>query len=272
MVQVDLPTAIDLEERTSWRIKDPVVRLRVWGAEDAYPLPEPGVPVTFGSASTCDVQLHDKDRRLSREHARLIPGPMGWEIHDLDSTNGLWIDGVRETKALLQPGVKVQLGGLTLVAESLKFIALRARVCRLLGWAQSRQADVDEALQSLRDGATQRTPLVLIGDGDLVPTAQGLHQESLTEGAPFLVDDGSDVDAALQATKQGTLCVAITSGARASEIVDAVRSIEISARPRLVLCASKPSAVATLSSKPGRLAVISIPHLATRTDEILRVV
>jgi len=127
-------------------IDDPIVRLRVWATESAHPLPEPRVAFKLGSGSQCEVQLYDKARRLSREHAELVPEVTGWEIHDLGSKNGLWVDGVRTVKAMVQAGRKIQLGGLTLVAESIKFIALRALVCRLLGWDPAHQADVDEAL------------------------------------------------------------------------------------------------------------------------------
>jgi predicted component of type VI protein secretion system len=123
-----------------------IVRLRLWGTEYLHPLPEPLAspgPLTLGSAASCEVRLHDREGRLSREHAVLRAEATGWEIRDLDSKNGLFVAGARTDRAMLQPGVKVQLGGLTLIAESLKFIRLRSLVARLLGWAPSRQAAVD---------------------------------------------------------------------------------------------------------------------------------
>jgi hypothetical protein len=272
MVHADLPTVIDPQDRTSWYIDDAIVRLRLWGTEYAHPLPESRVPLKLGSGPSCEVQLHDKAGRLSREHAILVPEPTGWEIHDLASKNGLWVDGSRTTKMTLQAGVKIQLGGLKLIAESLKFIALRSLVCRLLGWAPARQADVDEALQSLRASAIERTPLILIGGGDLAPVAARLHRVTLGPNAPFVAYDGSDVSTAIQAAMLGTLCVPIRGRARASAIADAVHAVEITARPRLVLCASKASDAAVLGAKPGQLAVIAMPPLSARSDEILRIV
>jgi hypothetical protein len=160
-----------------------------------------------------------------------------------------------------------------LVAESLQFIGLRSLVCRLLGWAPARQADVDEALQSLRDSAMQRTPLILIGAGDLAPVAARLHRLTLGPGAPFLRYDGSaDVSTAIRAAMHGTLCVPIRGRTRASAIADAVHAVEITVRPRLVLCATKPSDAAGLGAKPGQFAVIAMPPLSARTDEIPRIV
>lgn len=202
----------------------------------------------------------------------LVPEPTGWEIRDLGSTNGLWLDGFRATKVPLQPGAKIQLGGLTLIAESLKFIALRSLVCRLLGWAPARQAEVDEALQNVRDTAMQRTPLILIGDGDLAPVAARLHRMTLGAEAPFFADDGGDISTAIQAAGQGTLCVPSRGRERASIVADAIHAIEITARPRLVLCATKTAEAGALCAKPGRQAVIVIPPLSARTEEILRIV
>jgi transcriptional regulator with AAA-type ATPase domain len=95
---------------------------------------------------------------------------------------------------------------------------------------------------------------------------------TLGPAAPFVADDGSDVSAVVQAAMQGTLCVPVRNRARASVIADAVHAVEITARPRLVLCASKESDAAALGAKPGRLAVIAMPPLSARTDEISRLV
>jgi Inner membrane component of T3SS, cytoplasmic domain len=271
MVLADPTTNID-PHTWSWYIDDAVMRLRLWANEYAHCLPEPRVPLTLGSASTCDVQLHDDTGELSRDHAMLVPEPTGWAIRDLDSRNGLRVDGSRVASGTLQAGVTIQLGGLTLVAESLKFIGLRALVCRLLGWAPARQAAVDEALQSLRDSATHRTPLVVLGDDNLVPVAARLHRETLGPSAPFFCYDGGDVTASVQAAMRGTLCVPIRRRETASEISDAVRAVAPAARPRLVLCARNAGDAAAMSAKTGRVAVIAVPPLSARAEETSRLV
>jgi hypothetical protein len=272
MELADPLTVLDPKDRAYWHIVDAIVRLRLWGTEYAYPLPELRVLLKLGSGAGCEVRLHDRTGRLSREHAMLVPEPTGWEIQDLESKNGLWICGSRVTKEKLRPGVKIEIGGLTLVAESLQFIRLRSLVCRLLGWAPAHQADVDEALQSLRDSAMKRTPLILIGAGDLAPVAARLHRMTLGPDAPFIHYDGSDVSSAIRAATNGTLCVPIQGQARACAIADAVHAVEITTRPRLVLCARKAGDAAGLGAKPGQRAVIAIPALSARTDEILRIV
>ncbi len=255
-----------------WDGDDTLTRLRLWATEYAHPLPEPCVPLKLGSGPGCDVRLRDSAGRLSREHAMLVPVSGGWEIHDLGSTNGVRVDAFSEAPIALRAGARIRLGGLSLVAESRKFMRLRSLVCRLLGWAPGRQAAVDEALQSLRDGATQRTPVVLVGDGDLVPVASRLQRMTLGPDAPFLAYDGGEVSAAIQDARHGTLCVPTRFRAAASMVADAVRGMEAALRPRLVLCARTDGQVAGLGAWPERTAVIALPPLSTRRDEMMRLI
>jgi hypothetical protein len=56
----------------------------------------------LGRSSTCTIQLNNP--RVSGEHARLAWTRGGWELRDLGSRNGTWIDGQR-----LRPGEAVLL-------------------------------------------------------------------------------------------------------------------------------------------------------------------
>jgi hypothetical protein len=145
-------------------------------------------------------------------------------------------------------------------------------MCRLLGWAPSRQVAIDEALQNLRCCAIERSTLILIGSGDLAPVAARLHRLTLGPDAPFVRDDGGDVGPIVEAATRGTLCVPMPGRTRASMIADAVHAAEITTRPRLVVCASKASETAGLGAEPGQLAVISVPPLSARKDEIGRLI
>ena len=174
--------------RRGWRILDPILRLRVLETDALHPLPDPrerGATV-IGSSSAADLQLRDPTHLLSRRHARLAWDGGRWVMHDLDSKNGLWIDGVRRRSAELLPGAEVGLGGLTLLAESAELLQLRALVTRLIGWSDERRRDVDRAVRGLRDAALRRAALVLCGDGDLVPIARRLHDETLGAERPFV--------------------------------------------------------------------------------------
>jgi hypothetical protein len=48
---------------------------------------------------------------------------------------------------------------------------------------------VDHALRAMRQLAAQRSPLILRGEGDMVPIAESLHRLALGEAAPFVLCD-----------------------------------------------------------------------------------
>lgn len=62
----------------------------------------------IGRADGCEVRIADP--RVSRRHAAVRPTPGGWEIVDLDSRNGTWLNGERVTQALLPNTFEVRLG------------------------------------------------------------------------------------------------------------------------------------------------------------------
>src|SRR5687768_2004067 len=55
-------------------------------------------------------ELRVEDRRMSTQHARLVRGPDGWSIEDLDSKNGTWVNGARRERAPLSDGDLLELG------------------------------------------------------------------------------------------------------------------------------------------------------------------
>ncbi|MCW5801382.1 MAG: FHA domain-containing protein [Deltaproteobacteria bacterium] len=202
-----------------WSLDDGVARLRVWGTDHLIRLrPE----ALFGAAEECAVRLIDPSERVSRRHARLVRDGERWVLRDTGSKNGLLFDGVRRAEGALEPGVEIGIGGLTLVVESPRLIALRAFFARILGWSSVRIADVDLALRAVRAAAMQRVPLVLCGEEDLVPLARGIHRRALGPERPFTLCDprrrtvaanvrkvenhGRGLDA-LAAAQGGSLCV-----------------------------------------------------------------
>jgi len=64
----------------------------------------------IGRGEACDIQLEDP--LVSRRHARVITSAAGTGIEDLDSANGLYVNGRRRRGVTpLHPGDVVQLGG-----------------------------------------------------------------------------------------------------------------------------------------------------------------
>jgi hypothetical protein len=71
---------------------------------------------TIGRSRDCEIVLNDVG--VSRRHAEIRPGPDGWTIADLHSTNGLRVngEGVRGAQAL-HPGDRLELGSTEIVFE-----------------------------------------------------------------------------------------------------------------------------------------------------------
>jgi hypothetical protein len=158
---------------------------------------------------------------------------------------------------------------------------LRSFLARLLGWNDV--PAVDRALRSVDLAATQRAPLVLCGDGDLVPIAHALHRRTFGPDQPFVLTDPGRGDTpatvrapvncrsgvtAFEAATAGSLCVRSRRPPRDfAKVMDLIRDPR--ARVRLVVCADpyEMSDVLLAVSDPLRL-----PPLKTRARELPRIV
>src|SRR3954471_2097662 len=66
-------------------------------------------PFHIGRDDSCELQVQDV--HVSRRHAVVSPSPRGeWTIRDLQSSNGLLVDGVRVDSAKIGDGLSVVLG------------------------------------------------------------------------------------------------------------------------------------------------------------------
>jgi len=71
---------------------------------------------TIGRSRDCDIRLEDAG--ISRRHAEIRPGPDGWTIADMGSTNGVLLNGQSIYAAqLLHPGDRLELGSTEIVFE-----------------------------------------------------------------------------------------------------------------------------------------------------------
>ena len=65
-------------------------------------------PIELGKLSDKSIVL--PGRKVSRSHCRLIPTETGWQIEDQNSTNGLFVNGVRAARHDLSDGDLIQIG------------------------------------------------------------------------------------------------------------------------------------------------------------------
>ena len=69
-------------------------------------------PTLVGQSATCALRLSDPE--VSRRHLSLAATPLGLELVDLRSTNGVFLHGTRVREAVLAGGERVTIGGSTL--------------------------------------------------------------------------------------------------------------------------------------------------------------
>lgn len=67
---------------------------------------------TVGRLPECDVTLNDPS--VSRRHARISHGASGWSVEDLNSTNGVRVNGETVASAALSDGDRLELGSVRL--------------------------------------------------------------------------------------------------------------------------------------------------------------
>src|ERR1700675_3172526 len=83
-----------------YRDADGIDRTHVVGTE----------PVVIGRAVECQVQ--SQDPRVSRRHARVLADAGAWFIEDLGSSNGVFVDGTKVTRAEIPPATLLLVGSL----------------------------------------------------------------------------------------------------------------------------------------------------------------
>lgn len=66
----------------------------------------------LGRHSDCDFRLPMPD--VSRRHCQFVYVDGGWEVIDLNSLNGLFVNGLRVARARLHHRSRIQIGGVTL--------------------------------------------------------------------------------------------------------------------------------------------------------------
>ena len=262
--------------------EDAVVQLREWGTDTIHVIPRlPGLlEVSVGRHRTCAIRLQDRRKLVSRVHAKLVYDHGRWLLRDLNSINGIFLYGARLSEFWLEPGDEIDIGYVTLIAESRRTIELRAYLSRLLGWDPSQLEIVDLALRSIRSSVMGSGALVLCGEDDLVPIARSLHRRMLGADRPFIVCDPARCQLndpmrpenydegvpALAAAAGGTLCVRHERLPNDfANVAAALRHSET--QVQLTVCARSTRYCARYLSVP-----ITIPPLRDRIMEIDRVI
>jgi hypothetical protein len=261
--------------RRIW-IDDSVTSLRFLdGDRPPIPLSSDVTEYLLGSADDCTIQVQDGGSLVSRHHARLSRTGATWMLQDLDSTNGVMLDGARRLSFELTPGAEIEIGDVKLIADSAQLAQLREFVSRIIGWDPARRTDVDAAVRALRQATTRRAAFVLTGDGDLTATARRLHALAFGEEQPFLVEPNRRGRRKLRRERQwqsgGTMCFVADDLPPEFVAIAAASRVRADA-PRIMLCAASRDVAATAISKLESTVVVEIPPLSRRPEDLDRLI
>ena len=264
-------TNIDRSTRSCWCVEDLPLRLRQWAGESSFPLLL--AEVKIGSSPTCDLQLHDPEGEISREHAMLKPHGDSWQLSDLNSRNGMLCDGVRVSSVILRSGQWIKIGSLVFVVESPRLVAFRAMIARLVGWMVERQSVVDAEVQHFLGHYARASPLVVIGDGDLTHQTRRLHRLALGPDAPFVVyRSDTEASEAFADAGLGTLCVPVRQQSDADKVITRLTGTDPTTWPRVVLCAGRAINIASVCRPLELHHVVTLLALSSRSSELDRIV
>jgi pSer/pThr/pTyr-binding forkhead associated (FHA) protein len=89
------------------------LRLRLHPGDHVVDLTQPDV--LLGRHSEADLRMPLPD--VSRRHCRFVYSAAGWEVVDLDSLNGVYVNGARVSRTTLHAGDQVRIGGLEFEVE-----------------------------------------------------------------------------------------------------------------------------------------------------------
>ena len=95
------------------RFQRPHVLEQIRGPGSPRVLELTGTDLVLGRSPECPLQIVSP--ALSRQHLRFRKLPGGYKLHDLDSANGVFLNGLRVHGAVLREGDLVQLGDVVLI-------------------------------------------------------------------------------------------------------------------------------------------------------------
>ena len=105
MVRTNLSETVPVRERAYLQILSPQERKRVIELGDK--------DIVMGRSPECDIQFIVEN--VSRRHARVFFHNEEYMIEDLESTNGLFVNGVKVVRCALRNNDQIELGGVKLL-------------------------------------------------------------------------------------------------------------------------------------------------------------
>jgi transcriptional regulator with GAF, ATPase, and Fis domain len=145
--------------------------------------------VTIGRSAVNDLVLTDTS--ISGTHAEIVLGDTGVQLHDLESTNGTYVGGIRIRSAWIEPGMVVKLGKTEIELSSADEVQIPISGEDHFGALYGRSPAMREVFAILERVAPTEMSVLIGGETgtgkELV--ARALHDESPRHKGPFVVLD-----------------------------------------------------------------------------------
>lgn len=156
------------------------------GAEIALP----AVGVVIGADAACDIVLVDD--AVSRRHASVVPVDGGFEVSDLASRNGTWVDGAAIKKATFPVGAAVRIGtSIVQLLPAEESIELPPSKASSFGAMVGRSLAMRSIYAILERACASSAPVLLLGESGTGKelAARAVHDLGGRKDAPFVVFD-----------------------------------------------------------------------------------
>jgi transcriptional regulator with PAS, ATPase and Fis domain len=154
--------------------------------------------IVVGSGASCDLRL--SDRRVSREHLRLVPTSEGIHLVDLQSRNGTFVSGLLVRDALIVSSTVVSRGDSSLgIKVERDPVAIELSPHPRFGEARAHSTSMRHVFALLERAAKSDVTVLFEGDSGVGKDvlARSLHAESARREGPFVVVDCGAIPANL---------------------------------------------------------------------------
>jgi DNA-binding NtrC family response regulator len=160
------------------------------GADAGAEIRLPAAGVVVGADVTCDVVL--RDPAVSRKHASIVPAAGGFEVADLGSRNGTWLDGVKLTRAVVPVGSTLRIGATTLqLLPAEDAVPLPPSSATEFGALRGTSTAMRQVFAVLERASLSEAPILLLGESGTGKelAARAVHEASHRSRGPFVVFD-----------------------------------------------------------------------------------
>ncbi len=202
--------------------------------------------LTIGRSAVNDLVLSDTS--VSGTHAEIVIGDAGVLLHDLDSTNGTFVQGIRIKSAWIEAGAAVKVGKTDIELLSADEVQVPISGEDHFGALYGRSAAMREVFATLERVAPTEMSVLIGGETgtgkELV--ARALHDESNRAPGPFVVLDCGSLprelaEAAILGHKKGSFTGAMSDrpgcfeeGNGGTLFLDEIGELPLDLQPKLL--------------------------------------